>query len=147
MLRKSEHIEVKKGTADQATRGHFAFFDSNGNLIPYHMLGNTSAQCVTTNIAFSKTDHSGLGRTRSQHNRQSDGNICTVRILEKYFKCTRDEYGAKFGDPIYAVPGYGRIEIKSLTDTMQATVSASVLGELKEESLLRVIPCDSEVQK
>jgi hypothetical protein len=122
LLRCSEHIESKVSTLVQPVlRQDFIFRDKHGHVIPYDHVGNVPAESVTINIKFSKTDHAGFGR-RPVHYRQNDHTLCPVCLLEKWFKKTKDIYGAPAHLKLYEVPGFREFKLNDLHQLMHATV-------------------------
>ena len=123
LLRCSEHIGSKTATAVPLTRKHVTFFDKTGTPIRYNDIGIITADKVTLNIEFSKTDLSGFGR-RCQHTRQEGSKVCVVNILERWISTTRDDYNAKETDLLYEIPGFGTLKVKHLNEVMQLVIDS-----------------------
>ena len=138
LLRKSEHISArdKKGkSVIPLRRKHFTFFYENGRAIKYKNIGRDKheAHTVTINVRFAKTDKSGYGRRTSHTKQKAYPESCTVSILEKYIKATRDDYGCTEEDGIYEIPSYGTIGTKCLHKVMQMTVKDCGLHGMKKK--------------
>ena len=128
MLRKSEHICKKDGSAAGLLRSKVTFLDYAGRPIPYACVGKPGykAKKVCIPTTFSKTDHSGFGR-RPWHIRQEEPRkkeVCIVQILEEWIASTRDNYGARAEDELYHVPGIERVTTYRLHQIMREAVLA-----------------------
>jgi len=128
MLRKSEHISKKDGSPAGLKRAKVTFLDYHNRTIPYDCIGKPGYEarkvCIPTD--FSKTDFSGFGR-RPWHIRQEDPrkkDVCIVQILEEWIAMTRDEYGARAEDELYAVPGIEKVTAYRLHQIMRDAVRA-----------------------
>ena len=102
----------------------FTFMDVNGSPIPYSQIGVIKAESVAINVPYGKMDNKGKGR-RSRHIRQEDHCVCIVCILERWFRWTRDAYGAGEELGIYEVPSFKDLTKQELERVMQDTVTAS----------------------
>ena len=123
LLRCSEHIESRKSTCvEPVRRKDFTFVASNGDIIPYHLVGHIAAESVTINVKFSKTDQSGYGRRIHHASQRSHPSVCIVCLLEAWFKKTRDIYGAPNDLELYKVPGFKKLKLDDLHHLMHATV-------------------------
>lgn len=126
LLRRSEHIEAKvgtaKGTAITLTRKHITFFDSSGRPIPYMNVKRVRAVSVALNIEFAKTDSSGKGRITKHERQGPDAAVCIVSILENWIAETRDKFHTQEGESLYAIHGYEKFTIDDLHKVMQYTL-------------------------
>jgi hypothetical protein len=126
-LRKSEHIAVPagavKGTAITLTRQHITFFDEFENAISYDKVGIIMAASVAVNVPYSKTDAKGFGRINS-HTRQPNGSeVDIVVILEDWICDTRDNYGTRECESIYAINNmFPVFNVNTLHMVMQLTL-------------------------
>jgi len=127
LLRKSEHIIKKSKHEDRKTplhRNQIVFFTRGQIPIAYKDIGNIEAHAVVLNVKFAKADQSGYGR-RNKHIRQpSTPDTCTVSILEKYIKTTRDQYKCTETDGVYYLPKHGDLSLSILHKIMQNTVAS-----------------------
>jgi hypothetical protein len=125
MLRKSEHLESKLGTAQPLLRSNMMFFDKEGRIIPYAAIGDPSrvAHKVFLTVNFSKTDSSGYGR-RLSHIRQYDpvGGFCIVRQLEEWIRKTRVDFGTPYHHELYGVQGVPKLKAATVVSEMRAVV-------------------------
>ena len=140
LLRRSEHLYSKDGTATPLRREHVTFFAHGGSVIDYGAVGcGVPAASVMINIEFAKTDASGFGR-RTLHTRQSHApDACLVTILESWVSTTRDSFGAAETDRLYHIPGFRDLSMTALHRAMQATVETldipGYTGHLTSHSL------------
>lgn len=125
LLRCSEHIKSKKGTARPPYRGEIIFRDVKGKIVPYSKVGLIKAMRVTIYTAFSKGDVMGKGRIVT-HSRQPDSApFCVIQTLERWYKLTRDEWGALETDALYDLPRQTvvpvSLSLELLSDVMTKT--------------------------
>ena len=135
LLRKSEHIGNKIGTAPPLRKKDVVFFDRDDRVIPYHLVGGTTrAERVAINIKFSKADQTGLGRINSHVRQTDEAKFCVVRVLEKWIYDTRVFYGAKEGDLLYhlKIRGAEKFDIDLLHEVMTETTDSMIQDRSKK---------------
>ena len=121
LLRCSEHIYSKNGTARPPYRGELIFRDYKGSILPYAQIGRVKTKSVTIYTTFSKADVLGKGRITTHFRQPDTAPFCVVRALEKWYQLTRDEWGTKETDPLYDLPRQELVPV---------SLSLKLLGEV-----------------
>ena len=125
MLRACEHIHSTDAAAKPPLRNEVIFFDSEGQLICYENVGKIRAHKVTFFTEFSKTDQTGRGRIASHIRLPKSSTSCIVRRLEKWYRISRDQWGALGSDPLYDLPRQNIVPVKLTLNLLHHVMTAT----------------------